>query len=233
MLISIYGLTHSQYQNIAIPIAKSFSAKFSSDFETRVIYQATQEDLYSALNNPQSVGVFWLSHSNSGIQASGIGMGGSIVDSKGVDVSRVFTKIHPNIKWIGVIGCKALPIFKGFADKGFYKDKNIFLHDQAFNWNALVGMDHSTSLTSFSGLVISSSTKLALTNIDSDRNFKNATTYLQRLKRENQLTDVQTPADSNVLRFKVKRVPDHFNKNEMVAVQVLVNSLILLTDPES
>jgi len=84
-----------------------------SDYNLILKNQADQDDLYQALNDPDTLALFWLSHgafktignSSSPIKASSL-----LLDYNNDNVAEVFNKIHPNIQFIGIIGCNSAQI---------------------------------------------------------------------------------------------------------------------------
>jgi hypothetical protein len=83
--------------------------------DTRIVHNARIEDLYYQLNNDANPAVIWISHATSAKSITGVS--GKILDSNKIDVSKVFGKINKNIKWIGVVGCKALPLLQSIKER--------------------------------------------------------------------------------------------------------------------
>lgn len=96
------GLIHRKFEHI-------FNHRFGdSGYQVRINQEADQSTLWKELHNPDNVAVFWLSHAGVGISNSaGIAAPNIIVDRDGYDLAPVFREIHPNIRYVGVIGCNS------------------------------------------------------------------------------------------------------------------------------
>ncbi|MDD4974131.1 MAG: hypothetical protein PHY93_07250 [Bacteriovorax sp.] len=224
LLISVSGLSQEKFQETADAIAKKFYDRFSNDFDTRIIFQAEQVDLFSALNDENNIGVFWVSHSNSGQGAAGTNLDGRIVDSHGIDISSIFTKIHPNLKWLGIIACKAFPIFEKKAKENVYNDRDLLLYDTSLRFSSLLNRDKLED-NAFSGMIIAANSSLVAATFEADRNFSKAATYLSRFKNQEESSlDRQNGSEFNL---KISRSPEPGNDAEMDAVQVLLKGKVL------
>jgi hypothetical protein len=112
--------------SISQKIAKVFEKKMQSlPYKLNIIEHATQKDLFVELFNPANVALFWVSHANA-TAATGAGLSTEniIADRTGSNVRDLFQMIHPNLKYLGLIGCQAGPIIDDFHDKGFYADND-------------------------------------------------------------------------------------------------------------
>lgn len=91
---------------------------YRQGFKIYIIHRADAQKLYSVLNNPNTHAVFWLSHGGANGQSAG-GMQASAVllDYNGDNVAKVFQKIHPNIKFVGIMGCNSSIIMQGLLPK--------------------------------------------------------------------------------------------------------------------
>ena len=89
--------------------------------ETQVVTRATAADLKMALRDPQTTALFWLSHASPTHLLGGLSAQGVIPDHEGVNVSSLFKKIHPNVKWVGLVGCYTNTIINEYKEEGFYK----------------------------------------------------------------------------------------------------------------
>lgn len=109
----------------------------STPYELVIFKDANQEILHQELTNPDNIALFWLSHSTSFSDfETGLGFDDTIIDSEGHNVRDIFQNIHPHLKFLSVLGCKAGPILQKLRDEGFYKnnqdlfifskDKNIY-----------------------------------------------------------------------------------------------------------
>jgi hypothetical protein len=89
---------------------------------------ADAELLYKYLNDPDTMALFWVGHggfkkisstSEVGIQPTPV-----LFDYKQRNISKVFQKVHPNIKFLAVIGCNSWQILKNVissrSDLGYY-----------------------------------------------------------------------------------------------------------------
>ncbi|MGZ3788019.1 MAG: hypothetical protein ACXVLQ_05815 [Bacteriovorax sp.] len=230
LLVSVSGLSQEKFQETAEAIAKNFNDRFSSNFETRIIFQAEQVDLFSALNDENNIGVFWVSHSNSGQGTAGTNLDGRIVDSKGIDVSSVFTKIHPNLKWLGIIACKAFPIFQKIAAENVYNDRDLFLYDTSISFSSLLNRDRPTMDHDFDGMVIAANSSLVAATSEAYKNFSKADAYLARFNNQEISPERQNKSEFNL---KISRSPEPGNDTAMESVQVLLKGKVLYVFPLS
>lgn len=82
-----------------------------TNYEVQVTHGADQYHLWKELHDPRNVAVFWLSHSGVAItggkegQASGVMGFQKVSDIEGYDLAPVFQKIHPNLRFLAMIGC--------------------------------------------------------------------------------------------------------------------------------
>jgi hypothetical protein len=90
-------------------LEESFIRQFSdSRYLVEIKHDADQFDLWNVLHDPRNVAVFWLSHAGA---AEGGALGEnlisthSVIDAHGFDLTPVFQKIHPNLRFLAVIGC--------------------------------------------------------------------------------------------------------------------------------
>lgn len=118
-------------ESATIEIKKQFFKKLSdiAHHGNNLIYinKATTHHLYQYLNDPETMALFWISHgghakiknNNSGIGATSI-----LIDFDKVNVAKIFQKVHPNIKYLGILGCNSWQIVKDHFDKrddlGYY-----------------------------------------------------------------------------------------------------------------
>lgn len=239
LLISVSNFNKAEYQPIMDSIAKNFYNRFSKDFDVRTVFQADSADLFKALNDKNNSAVFWVSHSTSRQGISGMNLDGRIVDSKNVDVSRVFTKVHSKLKWLGVIGCKSLPIFNKYSHEGTYNMKNLKIIDTAFKFNTFLVKEDSELLNSKPDLLIAASSDLAEARWDAQKNFSQALTYLQRRRSQEidfldsefeQEDPSQKSFDLTILREN-DIDPDRDQRVQLGSVQILHNNKIIYVFP--
>jgi hypothetical protein len=103
-----------------------------SGYTVEVKHGATAADLAQELQSPDNVGIFWVSHAASDHSSSPVGLDSLIVDEQGIDVSGVFQLIHPNLRYLAIVGCEAKSIFDQYTQAGVYA-QNPNLHIQAFD----------------------------------------------------------------------------------------------------
>ncbi len=115
---------HDKDWDVTETVERRFKKSFSkSGYNIKIIHEATAEDLSTQLKNSQNKGVFWVSHSNV-VQEVGLGVEvpDLIYTIDKVDVKNIFQKIHPNIKFLAMIGCRGKSLFDKFKAQGFYKN---------------------------------------------------------------------------------------------------------------
>lgn len=114
---------HSKDWEIEDSLEKIFKNRFKeSGLEIVIKEKVDQVTLWKELNNPENMAIFWLSHAADEKQlASGISSDSAIVDFYGNDIKSLFSRVHPNLKFLGLVGCNAQGILDTFNEKGFYK----------------------------------------------------------------------------------------------------------------
>lgn len=101
----------------------------NSGFEIEVHHQTDSQTLWNALHAADTAGVFFVGHSapegtyngNNGI-VNGISEEAIIADLNGNNLQDIFTDVHPNIRYLAIVGCNAKAIFDSFTAQGFYKN---------------------------------------------------------------------------------------------------------------
>ncbi len=94
-------------------------------YELVIFDQADQETLHKELMNPDNIALFWISHAGSfKNKESGLGMEDVISDFYGKNLKDIFQLIHPNLRYLSVLGCKAEPILNTIKTAGFYEHNN-------------------------------------------------------------------------------------------------------------
>jgi hypothetical protein len=135
------SLWHSSSWSLPATLESDFRKAFgSSGYVIEVKHDATAYDLAQELESPENIAVFWVSHaaSTSG-QSSALGLDNLIADEDGIDVSGVFQKVHPNLRWLGVVGCKAKPILDQYTQDGDYAgDPNLHIH----SYSTVIDAEH-------------------------------------------------------------------------------------------
>lgn len=117
-----------------------------SGFGLRVVHEAGPRELAEVLKSPATIGVFWVSHSGSDDETEGQAARWDdvILDVAGNDVKELFQRIHPNIRWLGIVGCNAERIFEGFRARGHYRDNpELRIHSFDSKVEALSGLSRS------------------------------------------------------------------------------------------
>lgn len=96
------------YQDYVEDLEEMFLDRFSkTNYKIEIISDADQFEVWHVLHDPRNIAVLWLSHAgfeNSPIPGNLI-KSSKIIDSKGYDITPVFEKIHPNLRFLAVIGC--------------------------------------------------------------------------------------------------------------------------------
>lgn len=150
-------------------ISRSIERRFRSklkNLEYKIVFEhnANAVVLESYLTSPQTLALFWVSHAvDAGGGPVGLEYSQSIFDVFGNNVADLFKRIHPNMRWLSIIGCKGRPILERYHLQGFY-DLNSGLVLQSFDRNislrrginqataqALDHLENMTSIGSFSG----------------------------------------------------------------------------------
>ncbi|MFT6071121.1 MAG: hypothetical protein ACJAT2_002110 [Bacteriovoracaceae bacterium] len=78
---------------------------------------ARQDELRAELLNPNNHAIFWVGHSNAeaGLAAAGI------YDDQGFNMKELFQEVHQNIKFLGLVGCQALPFVESLKNSPYWK----------------------------------------------------------------------------------------------------------------
>jgi hypothetical protein len=93
-----------------------------NNFTVKVYEGATQVELRKELLNPDNVGIFWVSHSSKNEELGhGVNARSSVVDINGNDVKKIFRHVHPNLRYLALIGCKAKPMIERFTGLKAYE----------------------------------------------------------------------------------------------------------------
>ncbi len=106
-LKSFFG--KSYFQNYVQNLEEKFRKQFEgTSYVIEMVHDADQFDLWSVLHDPTNVAVFWLSHASlSGASSNSFQLLSThkIIDARGFDITPVFEKVHPNLRFLAVIGC--------------------------------------------------------------------------------------------------------------------------------
>jgi hypothetical protein len=127
LMTSVEGLSPRKIQSME----RKFLRAFQGSGLTPVIHHMTDPGtLYKVMTDEETEVVIWFSHAASeravraGLSAQAI-----IQDAYKNDVKNFFTLIPPRLRFLGVVGCKAAPIFDAFRERGNYdqhKDLEIY-----------------------------------------------------------------------------------------------------------
>lgn len=120
---------YSKSYDVEKSIEKKFRKHFDeSGYHLIFKHKAEAKTLESYLQSPKTLALFWVSHAkNSRGMFSDI-----IMDINLNNVKDVFKKVHPNLRYLGLIGCKTGPILTKFTKQGYYKN-NPDLVTHSFN----------------------------------------------------------------------------------------------------
>lgn len=185
----------------------------NSSYEYIVLHKVGQVQLQKIITSEDTLGVFWVSHANEQESASSLGVikaSNNITDVNGLNAKHIFQKIHPNVKFLGVIGCRANDIFKDF-DYTYNKSLKIF--------------SFSEKITAKDGLLKAINASIDVLGDDSptqkDRLFPTVYANPKNLK-----VDPLVCHYKQGIHVKVKRlIPRNETKN---AVKILLNKSTLL-----
>ena len=110
------------YKPFGQPLHLQLEAHFlntfqNSGYKIKVIHQADPFELWQVLKSPDSVGIFWVSHSASEQTLhAGLSYADTVLDYEGNNVEALFNFMHPNLKWISLIGCYGSEIFENLNE---------------------------------------------------------------------------------------------------------------------
>jgi hypothetical protein len=109
-------------------IESEFRSSFAeAGFELQVFHHVKASELQNILLLPELTGLIWISHSASAQQIRpGLDAGALILDESGLDVSYLFAKLPPELRFLAVIGCRSFPIIESFKEKSYYKPNALF-----------------------------------------------------------------------------------------------------------
>ncbi len=97
------------------------------DHKIVIINNSDQETLYKYLNSPKTISLVWLGHGafkaqpdNQALRAQAI-----LLDYKRDNIAKVFQRVHPNIKFLSIVGCNSSQIVEPYILKGQFVDSYI------------------------------------------------------------------------------------------------------------
>ncbi len=94
-------------------------------FNVIVIREARQAQLIDALERPETVGIVWISHATNRTNSF---VGGKIADADGVDITPTLSLARSNLRYLGIVGCKAKEMIDNLTNKGaFLKSEKLIV----------------------------------------------------------------------------------------------------------
>jgi hypothetical protein len=109
--------------NINEKLEKRFNKelkKFPTTISKEVVHFATASDLYKALKDTEAVAVIWVGHAGFS-EGNGLSSLRSIVDYQGNDLKSIFQAVGPQLKYLGLVGCRGKLFLNEWQEKGFFK----------------------------------------------------------------------------------------------------------------
>lgn len=92
-----------------------------TDLNLVIHHNTDPQKLYEVLNSEETEALIWVSHAAKEKQtAPGMSAQATILDVYGNDVKNFFTTIPKNLRFLGIVGCQAEDIIKGFRERGNY-----------------------------------------------------------------------------------------------------------------
>ena len=112
-------------------LEKIFKKHFKrSGYNVVIKHSADFHDLRRELHNPNNIAVFWTSHAAGTNQYTTGSMNtGAVLSINGKDVKDLFKSVHPNIRFLGLVGCSANGILREIFREGHYRyNPNLITH---------------------------------------------------------------------------------------------------------
>lgn len=137
---------HSKKWKIEKSLNKIFYKRFKKSGLNIIIKEKVdQQILREELLNPNNIAVFWVSHAKDSQQISdGVSSDAAIVDYHGVDVKNHFKNIHPNMRYVGLVGCNAKELLEEYRSEGYYSNnKDLLIHSFDKKVDARIGLRKS------------------------------------------------------------------------------------------
>lgn len=115
-LVLLTSLPPSQVK-LEAKLEKLFLKKtldFKDEFNFIIEHKADQEVLHQYLNDPETMALFWVSHGAYAKFKSSGAMKATpfLLDHQKDNVAKVFEKVNPNVKYLGIIGCNTQQILE-------------------------------------------------------------------------------------------------------------------------
>lgn len=92
--------------------------KVRADLQPVVKHFSTAEDLYKVLKDPQVKALIWVGHAGFGDQD--LAQSRSIIDYKGRDLKALFQAAGPNLRYLGLVGCRGQQFLDEWQEKGYF-----------------------------------------------------------------------------------------------------------------
>jgi hypothetical protein len=97
----------SMFHNYENRLERRFREAFENrGYRLKVVHRADQHALWTALQDPLTVGLFWLGHGAGQSGGAGLGSEGVLMDAEYLNVLPALQGIHPNLRFLAVVGCK-------------------------------------------------------------------------------------------------------------------------------
>lgn len=102
-------------------------------------------ELRKQLHNPNNIAVYWASHAaGTSNGTTGAGSAGAVLSINGKDVKDIFKSVHPNIRFLGLVGCDGQGILDEIARQGHYRyNPNLMTHSFTKKIDARRGLKKS------------------------------------------------------------------------------------------
>ncbi|EQC46905.1 hypothetical protein [Bacteriovorax sp. Seq25_V] len=209
---------HSKDWKIEDSLEKIFHKSFKkSGYEIIIKEKVDQQTLWEELHNPDNIALFWVSHAKAESQlANGITNDAAVVDYFGNDVKDLFRSVHPNMRYLGLIGCNAKSLLQTFKENGDYNSNpNLITHSFDKKIDARKGLRQS---------IKNSAKSLGIYKKNRKKDgFIYSTPSILSLFSENRMCEQET----SVYEVKITRTSDV----DVESVAVKVNSKVLAILP--
>ena len=115
---------HSSSWKIEKPLRNIFKRAFSkTEYDIVIKERVTPKQLREELLNPLNIALFWVSHSaGSTSSRTGINKKGIILDYYSHNVASLFKEVHPNLRYLALVGCDAKSLLESYESEGLYRD---------------------------------------------------------------------------------------------------------------
>lgn len=127
-------------------LEKIFKKHFRRSGYNIVVKHAVDfHQLRRELHNPNNIAVFWASHAAGTNQyTTGSNNTGAVLSINGKDVKELFKSVHPNLRFLGLVGCDADGILREIYRQGHYRyNPNLMTHSFKEKIDARKGLRES------------------------------------------------------------------------------------------